>query len=47
MIFQDLGNTVFRAASIAKKPALERPMQSSQLFFFFAFSKEVRILIKA
>ena len=38
---------VFRAASIAKEPALEKPMQSSQkLFFFFSFSKEVRILIK-
>ena len=41
MIFQDLGNTVFRAASIAKKPALERPMQSSQLFFFLHFRKKL------
>ena len=33
---------VFRAASIAKEPALEKPMQSSQkLFFFFLFLKKL------
>ena len=34
---------VFRAASIAKEPALEKPMQSSQklFFFFFLFLKKL------